>query len=170
MANKGFTIIVTTIAALAFVGCKTSSGGRSATAQLAPTQGNQVHGTVKFTETAAGVRVVAHVQGLTPGQHGFHVHEKGDCSAPDATSAGSHFNPGGASHGMPDAAQRHIGDLGNITADASGKAHYDRVDKHLRFDGPNSILGRSVIVHAKPDDGGQPVGNAGARVACGVIK
>src|SRR5690349_233994 len=111
MANKGFTIIVTAVAALAFGGCKTSGGGRSATAQLAPTQGNNVHGMVKFTETADGVKVVAHLEGLTPGQHGFHVHEKGDCSAPDATSAGSHFNPGGAPHGAPDAAQRHTGDL-----------------------------------------------------------
>jgi superoxide dismutase, Cu-Zn family len=170
MANKGFTIIITALAALAIAGCKTSSGGRSGTAQLAPTQGNSVHGTVKFTETSGGVRVVAHLEGLTPGQHGFHVHEKGDCSAPDATSAGSHFNPAGAPHGAPDAAQRHVGDLGNITADAGGKAHYDRVDKNLRFDGPNSILGRAVIVHAKADDGSQPVGNAGARVACGVIK
>ena len=172
MANKGYTFIVTAIAALAFVGCKSNhGGGRTAAAQLAPTQGNSVHGMVKFTEAHGGVRVVAHLDGLTPGQHGFHVHDKGDCSAADGASAGGHFNPTGAPHGAPDDAQRHAGDLGNITADASGHAHYDRVDKNLSFDGPNSVIGKAVIVHGKADDlKGQPAGNAGPRVACGVIQ
>ena len=172
MGITGRTFIVASITVLAFVGCKTSEGSkRHAIAMLNPTTTNSVRGTVNFSEAKDGVRVMAHITGLTPGQHGFHVHEKGDCSAPDATSAGPHFNPGGAPHGAPDAPARHAGDLGNITADASGVAHYDRVDKHLSFDGPNSILNRAVIVHAVADDlKGQPAGNAGARVACGVIQ
>lgn len=145
--------------------------GRKAVAVLGPTQGNNVTGTITFTEQKNGVRVTADVRGLTPGSHGFHVHEKGDCSAPDAQSAGGHFNPDNAPHAGPDAAQRHAGDLGNIEADSSGHGRLDRVDHHLSFDGPRSILGRSVIVHAKADDlKSQPAGEAGARVACGVIR
>ena len=172
MGITGRTFFVAAIAALAFVGCKSSHApGRHAVAELNPTQGSAVRGMVHFSETSKGVRVVAHVTGLTPGLHGFHVHETGDCSAPDAKSAGGHFNPGHAEHGAPDAPVRHAGDLGNMTADASGMAHYERVDKQLSFDGPNSILNRAVIVHAVADDlKGQPAGNAGARVACGVIQ
>lgn len=145
--------------------------GRKAVAVLSPTQGNNVTGTITFTEERDGVRVIADVRGLTPGSHGFHVHDKGDCSAPDAASAGSHFNPENMPHGGPDAAQRHAGDLGNIMADASGHGRLDRIDHHLSFSGPNSILGRAVIVHAKADDlKSQPAGDAGARVACGVIQ
>ena len=172
MGIKGLVMIMAAAGALFCAGCKTGHGhGRHAMARLNPTQGNNVRGTVDFYEQGHGVRVVAHITGLTPGQHGFHIHEKGDCSAPDATSAGGHFNPTGAKHGGPDDAQRHAGDFGNITADASGTAHYERVDMHITFDGPNSILGRGVIVHAIADDlTGQPAGNAGARVACGVIQ
>lgn len=141
-----------------------------AIAVLHPTQGNNVRGVVTFTRLVNRVRVVADIEGLTPGQHGFHIHEFGDCSAPDATSAGGHFNPGGAPHAGPEMRERHVGDLGNITADASGKAHLDVVLSLITFHGPNSILGRSVIVHAKADDlKTQPTGDAGGRVACGVI-
>ena len=117
------------------------------------------------------MRVVADIEGLTPGDHGFHVHEFGDCSAPDGTSAGAHFNPTKKPHGAPDNAERHVGDLGNITADESGKAHYDRIDTVIELNGENTIVGRSVIVHAKADDFvSQPAGNAGSRIACGVIE
>ncbi|HMJ89680.1 MAG TPA: superoxide dismutase family protein [Candidatus Acidoferrum sp.] len=172
MGITGKTFIVTTLAAFALVGCKSSDvTRRHAVAEVSPTQGQSARGTVEFIETRNGIRVVAHITGLTPGLHGFHVHEKGDCSAPDAASAGPHFNPAGAPHAGPDAPARHIGDLGNITANASGVGHYERVDKHLSFDGPNSILNRALIVHASPDDlTGQPAGNAGARIACGVIR
>ena len=150
---------------------KAERHGRKAVAVLSPTQGNNVTGTITFTEERGGVRVVADVRGLSPGSHGFHVHDKGDCSAPDAQSAGGHFNPDGAPHAGPDAAQRHAGDLGNIIADASGHGRLDRVDRQLTFDGPHAILGHAVIVHAKADDlKSQPAGDAGARVACGVIK
>lgn len=138
---------------------------------LEPTQGSQVRGTITFTGVQGGVRVVADLSGLTPGAHGFHVHDKGDCSAPDATSAGGHFNPGNTPHGAPDAEKHHAGDLGNITAGDDGKAHLDQVFPFLSLTGPDSIVGRGFIVHAGKDDmTTQPTGNAGARAACGVIK
>jgi Cu-Zn family superoxide dismutase len=142
-----------------------------AIAVLSPTQGNSVHGVVTFTKLEfGGVRVVATVEGLTPGEHGFHVHAHGDCSAVDASSAGGHFNPEHKDHGGPDAPVRHVGDLGNLTADVLGKATYDRIDSKLALEGPNSIIGYGLIVHEKADDlKTQPTGNAGARVACGVI-
>ena len=144
----------------------------SAIAVLHPTAGHTVTGVVRFTQTGTGVRVVADVAGLAPGMaHGFHIHEFGDCSSPDATSAGGHFNPAGHPHGGPTAAMRHAGDLGNLTADANGRAHLDILMGGLRINGTaDAILGRAVIVHDKPDDlVSQPVGNAGPRAACGVI-
>ena len=163
------TAAVTPLAALAATPPTEKSAGAVAT--LEPTQGSQVRGTITFTTVSGGVRVVADITGLTPGEHGFHVHDKGDCSAPDATSAGGHFNPAGTPHGAPDAEKHHAGDLGNITAGSDGKAHLDQVFPFLSLSGPDSILGRGFIVHAGKDDmTTQPTGNAGARAACGVIK
>ena len=137
---------------------------------ITPLGDGKVSGKVVFTQQRGGVEVNAEITGLAPGEHGFHVHEFGDCSMVDGTCAGGHFNPTGAPHGGPDDEERHAGDLGNITADRSGKATYKRVDKMLALNGPNSIIGRSIIVHADPDDlTSQPSGNAGARVGCGVI-
>ncbi len=131
---------------------------------------SKVQGKVTFTQLEGGVEIVAELTGFAPGEHGFHVHEFGDCSMMDGTCAGGHFNPTGAPHGGPDSDKRHVGDLGNIKADASGKATYKRVDKLIALNGPNSIIGRSIIVHAKADDlKTQPSGDAGARVGCGVI-
>ncbi len=145
-----------------------------AVANLQPTEGNQVSGTVTFTEMERGVHVVGQLTGLPQaGPFGFHVHEVGDCSAPDATSAGGHYNPHGTPHGSPDApAQlRHAGDLGNIVAREDGSAQYERIDHVLQLSGPDSIIGRSVLVHAHHDDlVSQPTGEAGARLACGVIE
>jgi Cu-Zn family superoxide dismutase len=141
-----------------------------AIAVLHSASGSSVSGTVTFTQSGDSVKVVADVSGLTPGKHGFHIHEFGDCSAADAASAGGHFNPAHHQHGGPESAERHVGDLGNLEADASGKAHLEVTDKNLKFSGDTSILGLAVIVHAKEDDlKSQPVGNAGGRVACGVI-
>jgi Cu-Zn family superoxide dismutase len=129
-----------------------------------------VKGKVTFTEQIDGIEIVAQMSGLTPGKHGFHVHEFGDCSMMDGTCAGGHFNPEGTPHGGPDSTQRHVGDLGNVEADAAGNAAYKRVDNSVALSGPHSIIGRSIIVHADPDDlTSQPTGNAGARVGCGVI-
>ena len=141
-----------------------------AIAVMSPTANNKVTGTVTFTKTADGIQVVADITGLTPGKHGFHVHEFGDCSAPDGNSAGSHFNPTNDPHADHSAEKRHIGDLGNIEADASGKARLDFVDKKIKFSGDNSIIGRALILHEKADDlRTQPTGDAGGRVACGVV-
>jgi Cu-Zn family superoxide dismutase len=141
-----------------------------ALATLQPTQDSKVQGSVTFSKAAGGVRVVARIEGLTPGRHGFHVHEYGDCRAPDGSAAGSHFNPSDSPHASPGDAARHTGDLGNVEADASGVASLDYVDAKASFEGEHSILGRSVIVHANPDDlKTQPTGNAGGRLACGVI-
>ncbi len=143
---------------------------QTAKSVLHPTKGNQVTGTVTFTVVDGGVRVVADLEGLKPGEHGFHIHEFGDCSAPDGSSAGGHFNPTKKHHGSPDSLDRHVGDLGNITAEANGRAHYDRTDKVIDLNGKDSIVGHSVVVHEKADDFvTQPTGNSGARVACGVI-
>jgi Cu-Zn family superoxide dismutase len=137
---------------------------------LHPTEGNSASGTVTFTKVENGIRIEADVTGLGEGMHGFHIHEYGDCTAPDGTSAGGHFNPEGAPHAGPDDDPRHVGDLGNLEADADGNATYTRVDEHLSFSGDHSIIGRAVIVHAGEDDlESQPTGAAGPRVACGVI-
>jgi superoxide dismutase, Cu-Zn family len=143
---------------------------KKAVAALNPTKGNQANGMVNFVAVEGGVRITAKVEGLTPGKHGFHIHEYGDCSSPDGSSAGGHFNPMHQRHGGPDHHERHAGDLGNIVADESGIGHYDRIDNVITLNGPNSIIGKSVIVHANPDDfKTQPSGNAGGRIACGVI-
>ncbi len=112
------------------------------------------------------------VTGLAPGtKHGFHVHEFGDCSAPDGTSAGGHFAPEAHPHGAPDPAAHHAGDLGNLEADAAGKATVNLLVPGLSLgSGARALLGRGVIVHAQADDlTTQPTGNAGGRIACGVI-
>ena len=137
---------------------------------LHPTEGNNVTGTVTFTKTATGVNVVADIKGLTPGMHGFHIHQYGDVSAPDGTSAGGHFNPEGKEHGGPSAMERHVGDLGNIEAGEDGTAHLELSDTMIKLNGEHSIIGRGIIVHAGEDDlTSQPTGAAGARVAAGVI-
>ncbi|MDQ8204357.1 superoxide dismutase family protein [Pelagicoccus sp. SDUM812003] len=145
--------------------------GRIAIAELSPASGSDVSGTVTFVEESDGIRVIADVQGISPGPHGFHIHENGDCSAADATSAGGHFNPTGAPHSGPDAAKRHVGDLGNLDVAQNETASYERVDTHLSFDGATSIIGKAVIIHAARDDlETQPTGAAGERIACGVIR
>jgi Cu-Zn family superoxide dismutase len=139
-------------------------------ATLSPSSGSQVKGTVTFTPTADGTQIVADITGLKPGKHGIHIHEKGDCSAPDASSAGPHFNPTHSHHGGPHTAERHAGDFGNVEADASGKVHFELKEKDLKLSGPDSIMGKSVVVHEKDDDlKTDPAGNSGARIACGVI-
>ena len=140
-----------------------------ASAQLEAKSNSKVTGTVTFTKVGDEVQVVADIQNLTPGKHGFHIHEKGDCSAADASSAGGHFNPTMKHHGGPATLDHHEGDLGNITADASGKAHLDWKGK-LSLTGKDSVIGKSIVVHEKEDDlKTDPSGNSGARVACGAI-
>src|SRR6266404_8271622 len=140
-----------------------------AAAQLESKSGSQVTGTVTFIKVGDEVQVVADIQGLKPGKHGFHIHEKGDCSAADASSAGGHFNPTMKHHGGPDTLDYHRGDLGNIVTDPSGKTHLDWKGK-LSLSGKDSIIGKSVVVHEKEDDlKTDPAGNSGARIGCGTI-
>jgi Cu-Zn family superoxide dismutase len=144
----------------------------SAVADLAPTQGNATAGTVTFTQKGDKVVVHARVSGLTPGTHGFHIHEKGDCSSSDGTSAGGHFNPLGKPHAYPTIADRHAGDMPMLAADAAGVAVLDgELDVITIGGGAADIVGKAVIVHKDADDfKTQPTGNSGARVACGVIR
>lgn len=141
-----------------------------AVAVLHPTQGNGVEGTVHFMAVPGGVSVKATVKGLAAGAHGFHVHEFGDCTAADGASAGGHFNPTAHPHAGPTDPVRHAGDLGNVTAASDGTATLEWTDPQMKLEGAEGVIGHAVIVHANPDDlKTQPSGNAGARVACGVI-
>jgi superoxide dismutase, Cu-Zn family len=149
----------------------TATARATASAELSPTEGSQAHGLVTFVPAEGGLRVSGEITGLTPGEHGFHLHENPDCSAPDASSAGEHWNPTLQPHGPPDAPAHHAGDLGNITANASGTATVDRVVKGLTIEGSQGVIGRAVIVHGQRDDlTSQPSGNAGPRAACGVTE
>jgi len=142
----------------------------SATAVLKPTAGNTATGTVTFTQKGDKVAVVAAITGLSPGPHGFHIHEKGDCSAADGMSAGGHFNPSGKPHGDPATAEHHAGDMPQLVADAGGKATLNAELSPMAIGGAGDIVGKAVIVHKDADDyKTQPTGNSGARVACGVI-
>jgi len=164
-------LILAASAAILLSACAGSSrSNASAEAKLAPTQGHTTTGTVVFVQKGSDVEVTAHVAGLTPGAHGFHIHEKGDCSAPDGMSAGGHFNPGGQPHGHPHKGPHHAGDMPMLETDGYGNARLVAVLPGLTLAGANGIVGKGVIVHAAPDDfKTQPTGNSGARMACGVI-
>jgi superoxide dismutase, Cu-Zn family len=149
--------------------------GKTGVANIQPSKGaatqpanKSVTGTATFTQVGNDVHVVANVNGLSPGKHGFHIHEKGDLSDPSLVSAGAHYNPGKHKHGGPDTPEHHAGDLGNITADASGHGMVDVTMRDVKLD---DLVGRSVIVHAAEDDlKTDPSGNSGGRVAGGVIE
>jgi len=149
-----------------------ASASASAVAEMKPTAGNTVSGTVRFEQVGSKVMVTAAITGLKPNaEHGFHVHEKGDCSAPDAMSAGGHFNPGGKPHGHHGKAERHAGDMPNLRADASGATRVMwEADLLSVGSGAANVIGRAVVIHRDPDDyASQPAGNSGPRLACGVI-
>jgi Cu-Zn family superoxide dismutase len=145
--------------------------GQVAVATVQPLGSSTVKGLVLFTPLDHGVEINADITGLAPGKHGFHIHEFGDCSAPDGGSAGPHFNPEGTPHGAPGAAASHAGDYGNLEADTSGHAVLKYVSHRITLDqSATGVLGRSVIVHEKADDmATQPTGAAGGRIGCGVI-
>lgn len=151
---------------------------KKAVCVLSSTEGNTATGTITLTQTKDGLLVEAEVSGLTPNaMHGFHVHEFGDITKADGTAAGDHYNPEKVDHGLPThkegethtATGGHAGDFGNLEADANGVAKYSKTFTNISLTGKNAVIGRGIIVHAKPDDGGQPTGNAGPRIAQGVI-
>ena len=150
-----------------------AAAGDKATATIESKSGSKVTGKAEFTELASGgTKVEVWIENATPGSHGLHIHEKGDCSAPDATSAGGHFNAAGSPHAAPTDAKHHNGDLGNIEIGKDGKGHLTITSNELTVAaGPNSVKGKAVIFHEKTDDmKTQPTGNAGARYGCGVIQ
>ena len=168
------TLVVCVLAA-AIAGCSSMGlgmGGKAtAVAKLEPTKGNSASGTVTFTQEGDGVRVSGTITGLKPGaEHGFHVHEKGDCSSGDGMSTGGHFNPDGKPHG-PQATPHHAGDMPALLADSYGTATASFTLKGVSIGGPAAdLVGKGLIVHRDPDDyKTQPTGNAGPRVACAVI-
>ena len=141
-------------------------------AVLSPTEGNQSAGVVIFKSAGKGkVKVVAKLTGLPPNsKHAIHIHQYGDLRSKDGKSAGDHYNPLGHQHALPEKKTRHAGDFGNLESDASGNATMELVVDNISLAGRLSpIIGRGLVVHAKPDDGGQPSGNAGDRIAVGVI-
>jgi Cu-Zn family superoxide dismutase len=144
-----------------------------ATAQLLPTKGSKTFGEATFEQAGDKVKVTIFVQGLKPdSEHGLHIHEKGDCSSGDGMSTGGHFNPQGKPHARHSDANRHAGDLPSLKAGKNGRAKVEvELDVITVGSGATDIIGRGLIVHADPDDyRTQPTGNAGARIACGVIK
>ncbi|MFA4970445.1 MAG: superoxide dismutase family protein [Sulfuritalea sp.] len=148
------------------------AAGPKASATLEPRSGSKVSGTINFEAVGQKLRIEGRIAGLTPGPHGFHVHEAGDCSAPDASSAKGHFNPAAKAHGHHASADRHAGDMPNLVADSYGNATVSGEVTLLSLGSDaNSILNRSVVIHADPDDyKSQPAGNSGKRVACGTIR
>lgn len=164
--------LMTATAALLVIAAAALAADPTAVAELKPTAGNRASGTVRFVQQGDKTVVMVVVSGLAPNsEHGLHVHEKGDCSAPDAMSAGGHFNPGGKPHGSFEHGERHAGDLPNLRADANGRANYLwQTDALSLGGGADSVIGRSVVVHRDPDDyTSQPAGNSGPRIACGVV-
>jgi Cu-Zn family superoxide dismutase len=166
------TVFVSAAVVASLAGCAGYSSGPSATAKLEPTRGNTAAGTLTFVQWGEVVKVSGSIAGLKPGaEHGFHVHEKGDCSSGDGLSAGGHFNPGGKPHGHHGMGEHHTGDLPSVKADASGVAAIHFESRTIRVgSSANDIVGKGLIVHRDPDDfKTQPTGNAGPRLACAVI-
>ena len=165
------SLILLASAAL-LVACASMAPGPRASAQLQPTTGNPTSGSVNFVQAGNKVLVSGEVRGLKPNaEHGFHVHEKGDCSSGDGMSTGGHYNPGGKPHGAHGAGEHHTGDLPSLKADRYGVAAFSFVSRSISVAGPtNDITGKGLIVHRDPDDyKTQPTGNAGPRLACAVI-
>ena len=182
-SNRSKLVAALGIGLLGLAGCKTerppqeSKGGLPgkplvARAVIEARSGSSLKGEARFTEVDGGVKVEVHVTEAPPGPHAVHIHEKGDCSAPDAASAGAHFNPDSHPHGAPTAEKHHAGDFGNMDVGANGHGMLELVSKGLTVkEGPHSVVERGIIIHEKADDmTTQPSGNAGGRIGCGVIQ
>lgn len=172
MTPRFFPALSIAAAALLVAGCASMSAGPSATAKLESTKGNTATGSVRFAQSGSKVMVTGEVRGLKPNaEHGFHVHEKGDCSSGDGMSTGGHFNPTGTPHGAHGANSHHAGDLPSLKADAAGVAKFSFESTTISVgSGVANIVSKGLIVHRDPDDyKTQPTGNSGPRVACAVI-
>ena len=175
MRGAALVIVAAAVAGCAAIGSSERSRvpAASAAATLEPTKGNATAGTVSFAQRGDRVVVTVDISGLKPNaEHGFHVHEKGDCSSGDGMSAGGHFNPAGKSHGPYAGAERHAGDMPNLKSDGSGRASATfEVTGMAIGQGNSDIVGKGLIVHRDADDyKSQPAGNAGPRLACAVIR
>ena len=148
-----------------------------AKAVIKPTFSQRVRGVVTFEQVNGGIKIIADIENLKPGLHGFHVHTHSDCGS-DGSSAGGifnptwgYYNPSFAIHGSPDNTMRYVGDLGNVSANSKGVAHYERIDKVIQLNGPLSVIGHSIVVHKNADDFvTQPTGGSGVALGCGVIE
>ena len=181
MKAKHVSLVLITVAAIGISGCKSApkhealaaapQGAQKTgdvTVQIQPKSGSKVTGALILSDTDKGLHIVGDLTGLSKGKHGIHVHEKGDCSAADASSAGSHFGMAGQTHGAPGKHESHTGDLGNIKAGKNGEAKIDETFPGLTL---AAVSGRSIVVHAKKDDyKTQPAGASGDKVGCGEIK
>lgn len=166
-------LVLFSLSVLLLTSCASSmSSGPSAMATLSPTSGSTAGGTVTLTQLGDGsVRVTVNLTGVPPGTHGFHIHDKGDCGD-NGNAAGGHFNPASTNHGAPSADPHHAGDFGNVTADEAGNVKTQFTTRSVTVEaGPSSAVGHAVILHANPDDlVTQPTGNAGGRIACGIVQ
>jgi Cu-Zn family superoxide dismutase len=165
-------VAMASVSVIALAGCASHMDGNRVTAQLEPTRGNTTNGSVTFVQASMGVRVSGEIRGLTPlAEHGFHIHEKGDCSSGDGMSAGGHFNPNAKAHGAHGAAEHHTGDLPSLKADKYGVVAFSFIAPSISVGATiTDITGKGLIVHRDRDDfTTQPTGNAGPRLACAVI-
>jgi Cu-Zn family superoxide dismutase len=164
--------LLTSVALCTMLAACATPSGTSALSKLEPTRGNTTAGEVRFTQMGNMVRVTGEVRGLKPNaEHGFHVHEKGDCSSGDGMSTAGHFNPDGKPHGAHSVGTHHAGDLPSLKADGAGVAKFSFESRTITVgSGITDVVGRGLIVHRDPDDfKTQPTGNSGPRLACAVI-
>ncbi len=171
--NK-FKILFSSFALALLAACASQPASKQAVVDLQPTKNSLVNGSINFVQRGDVVHVFGQVKGLKPGaEHGFHVHEKGDCSSGDGMSTGGHFNPPGVGHGQHGQGMHHVGDLPSLVADTQGVARIDFESRRISLltGQSNDVMGRGLIVHRDPDDyRTQPTGNSGPRQACGVIR
>ena len=175
MVKSNFTFIIKSLAFCSFAmlaGCQIFPDAPSANSVIQSKSGSNINGSVNFSQSGKQGLVTGTFSGLKPNaEHGMHIHEKGDCSAPDATSAGGHYNPNNTQHGSHQHSMHHAGDMPNIVSDANGNAIYRATLNDFSLTGDDSIIGRSVVVHRDPDDyKTQPAGNSGPRIGCGLIR
>ncbi len=172
-------ILLCAAVSIVLAGCEqiekvvSTSQSKKASAIINPSSGSEVSGTATFTQTGQNVMVRIEVENVSPGEHGVHIHQYGDCSAPDGTSAGGHWNPTNVAHGKWSEGEFHLGDIGNIMVGEDGTGSIELVTDlwEIGTGTDVDVVGKGIIVHTGPDDFvSQPSGNAGARIGCGVIE